>query len=72
MKYCHLISDSPRKIQVKVNLLRSQRDRLENQIANVVTISITAQQVVDQKDAEIRALQKRQQENDERARKQKK
>lgn len=72
MKYCHLISDSPRKIQVKVNLLRSQRDRLENQIANVVTISITAQRVVDQKDAEIRALQKRQQENDERARKQKK
>lgn len=57
----HLISDSPRKIQVKVNLLQSQRNRLENQITNLVTMTITAQRVVDQKDAEIKTLQDRQQ-----------
>lgn len=43
-----------------MNLLRSQRDRLESQITNLITMSITAQRVVDQKDAEIEALQKRQ------------
>lgn len=45
---------------MKVNLLRSQRDRLENQISNLVTMSITVQRVVDQKDAEIKALEARQ------------
>lgn len=43
-----------------MNLLQSQRDRLEHQITNLVTMTITAQRVVDQKDAEIKALQERQ------------
>lgn len=59
-KNYHPTLGSPRKIQVKVNLLRSQRDRLENQIANLLTMSVTVQRVVDQKDAEIKALEARQ------------
>lgn len=68
--FLHPIQDSPRKIQIKVNLLRSQRNRLENQITNLITMSVSAQRVVDQKDAEIQELQKcqnlsSQRENDE-------
>lgn len=44
---------------MKVNLLRTQRDRLDDQITNLLTMSITAQRVVDQKDAEIKALEER-------------
>lgn len=51
---------------MKVNLLRSQRNRLENQIANLITITITAQRVVDQRDAEIEALQERQRSSEQR------
>lgn len=49
-----------------MNLLRSQRNRLENQIANLITITITAQRVVDQRDAEIEALQERQRSSEQR------
>lgn len=43
-----------------MNLLRTQRDRLETQITNLLSMTVTAQRVVDQKDAEIKDLQERQ------------
>lgn len=52
-----------------MNLLQSQRDRLESQITNLITMSITAQRVVDQKDAEIKGLQERQKSSSQRKKK---
>lgn len=51
------LKDSPRKIQVKVNLLESQVQRIEHQINVLINMSISAQHIVDTKKSQIKYLE---------------
>lgn len=51
---------TPHKIQVKVNLLRSQVNRLEHQIDIMLNMSINTQRIADKKSEEIKVLEEQQ------------
>lgn len=49
--------DSPGKIDRKIDLLRSQVNRMEHNLDSLFDMSINAQRIVDRKNAEIKQLE---------------